>query len=211
MTPEQRRAAMLADPAWATLDEQYATCPLLDYAGVPGTCRACGAPLPRTKAGKVSAVRRWCGPDCTARGVAQHVWPLARAAALKRDGWRCVCCGALGPHPVPDGVTRSGRTRWAMGGGDAPVEVNHRDPRRGEGYRTGCAHHLANLETLCRACHTLVTVAQRRARAAGLDDRLNARQVVNGGLTLVRHPDLPPPAPAFRGRRDDAQLALDVA
>jgi 5-methylcytosine-specific restriction endonuclease McrA len=45
------------------------------------------------------------------------------------------------------------------------LEVNHIDPREGRGYAASCAHHLENLETLCRRCHAAVTARQARERA----------------------------------------------
>lgn len=43
-----------------------------------------------------------------------------------------------------------------------PLEVNHRDPRRGRGYQAGCHNHLDKLETLCHPCHVDETTRQIR-------------------------------------------------
>jgi len=46
-------------------------------------------------------------------------------------------------------------------------EVNHIDPRVGEGYGFGCWNHQDNLETLCHSCHVKVTKLQRHDRIVG--------------------------------------------
>lgn len=46
------------------------------------------------------------------------------------------------------------------------MEVNHRVPCRGKHGTVSCDHHLDNLETLCVACHLVLTVADRKAAAA---------------------------------------------
>lgn len=101
---------------------------------------------------------------------------MAREAALVRDAWTCVVCRrgpgaeriiasllvlALGaPPPWIDRDTPGAAAflHWSS----ARLEVNHIDPRRGQGYLAGCHHHQANLETLCREHHVAVTTAQRR-------------------------------------------------
>lgn len=70
--------------------------------------------------------------------------------------------------------------------GSHVLEVNHIEPRRGEGYTTGCWNHLDNLQVLCRACHGKVTGAQRRARARGDDDRIDAARLVAAQQTTLR-------------------------
>ena len=65
------------------------------------------------------------GPEWTRN----HVWVHARHAALERDGYRCARCGN------PDGL-----------------HVHHRVPVNGD-RTTGCRHHVAGLEVLCRPCH----------------------------------------------------------
>jgi len=61
-------------------------------------------------------------------------WPAVRLAALRRDGWRCVQCGQRGR-----------------------VEVDHIAPVR---ERPDLAFDVANLQTLCRSCHTRKTRAE---------------------------------------------------
>ncbi len=71
-----------------------------------------------------------------------HRWKLARKAALKRDGGKCVKCGASG----------------------VPLEVNHISPLVGRGYGASCYQHLDNLESCCKPCHQKITNEQRKAR-----------------------------------------------
>ena len=42
------------------------------------------------------------------------------------------------------------------------MEVNHRIPCRGKHSTLSCDHHLDNLETLCVACHKVLTLDDRR-------------------------------------------------
>lgn len=146
----------------------------------PGHCIWCDATLPPR--------RRYCSDEC--RGaVLQHFWGTARPLAINRDHDRCTRCRAgdwerrlldlirgyrLAPTPpsVIDGSPWG--TRDPVGGDTwrhephhtQPVmlEVNHIEPRNGQGYGPGCHHHLENLETLCRSCHVATTTEQRRAR-----------------------------------------------
>jgi 5-methylcytosine-specific restriction protein A len=55
-------------------------------------------------------------------------WPELRAAALARDGYRCLACG----RPATD--------------------VDHIKPRA-----AGGTHELGNLRSLCSACHATIT------------------------------------------------------
>ena len=58
-------------------------------------------------------------------------WPALRLQALRRDGFRCVKCGARGR-----------------------LEVDHVEPVRNAPER---AFDLANLQSLCAPCHTAKT------------------------------------------------------
>lgn len=105
-------------------------CPLVDPRVLEdpvGRCNWCGEPLPLTKAGLVSATRRWCSARVPMPGVSpgspwgvghgdlwsyQHQWSSARSLALRRAGatydpgsgrWvaaRCDQCAA-GPADIP--------------------------------------------------------------------------------------------------------------
>lgn len=138
-----------------------------------GRCDACGQPLDRGR-------RRWCSDACERRWQTEHVWAFAREAALVRDAWSCVVCrrgpgaerilaalillatgGMPKPREIGDGLVPADDVAFIQWMG-ARLEVNHIDPRRGQGYRFGCHHHQGNLETLCRLHHVAVTTAQRR-------------------------------------------------
>jgi len=64
-------------------------------------------------------------------------WPGLRTAAKRRDGWRCVRCGARGR-----------------------LEVDHVQPVT---RRPDLAMVLENLQTLCRDCHIDKTKADHGA------------------------------------------------
>ena len=108
----------------------------------PGTCGACG----RALAGR----NLWfCktpqggqyGESCRGRYARNHFWQEARDAAVRRDSSKCRRCGSPG-------------TRHTL-------EVNHIEPRNGQGYGIGCHNHQDNLETLCHDCHLTTTAEQR--------------------------------------------------
>lgn len=206
-------------------DDSITACTASSFAGEPGTCRWCASSLPRTKAGRINANRRWCNEGCREAFWQQHVWQAARPAALARDGYVCQRRGRVGWRDVPNDVLRIQREpvdharrvieeHWAVAlgwldehavrgrearqpgrhelrrqavkqlpdsirqlvaserpplrkhpvGANHDLEVNHTRPRRGQGYPTGCHHHLDLLETLCRACHASETARQRRER-----------------------------------------------
>src|SRR5215472_1775447 len=71
-------------------------------------------------------------------------WRKQRAIALKRDGHRCVSCGAK-----------------------ERLQVDHITP-----VAEGGTHHLANLRTLCEGCHRKVTARQgiSHRRQARIED-----------------------------------------
>ncbi|MBI5245971.1 MAG: HNH endonuclease [Elusimicrobia bacterium] len=46
-------------------------------------------------------------------------------------------------------------------GGGRPLEVNHIEPCRGAHGTLSCAHHQANLETLCAPCHRRLHASSR--------------------------------------------------
>jgi 5-methylcytosine-specific restriction protein A len=58
-------------------------------------------------------------------------WPALRLAALRRDGWRCVSCGARGR-----------------------LEVDHMKPVR---THPELGFTLGNLQSLCAPCHSRKT------------------------------------------------------
>lgn len=147
---------------------------------VPGECDGCPTKLPPRR-------KRWCSDACSQRHhlayLVQHDWGMARDAALQRDGRRCRRCGSNGMAPAEEraALWRSFEHEIATAD-DArtcrhrideaasamrmllmqyQLEVNHIFPRRGRGYANSCAHHLENLETLCRQCHQMVTNVQR--------------------------------------------------
>lgn len=74
-------------------------------------------------------LRRWDRPSATVHR--DRRWPALRLAAKRRDGWRCVQCGAAGR-----------------------LEVDHVKPVR---THPELAFDLANLQTLCTPCHARKT------------------------------------------------------
>jgi len=127
------------------------------------------------------------------RAKTEHDINWARKAARKRDGDRCVECGGEGRgqrRPWPEDVKWKNYNRhlaakhlrldvpwgeWVLVN-ECPqyqpwLEVNHIEPRNGQGYGWGCHNHLSNLETLCHDCHVLVTREQKRARRLTLTYR----------------------------------------
>lgn len=102
-----------------------ADCPVLPLLRehIRGLCDRCGAKLPRRR-------KRWCSDECSRWAYLEfskhHDWNAARAAALERDGYKCVKCER--PQRRFDGplVVR--------------LSVNHIVPRNGQGYGRGCHH-----------------------------------------------------------------------
>lgn len=112
-----------------------------------GLCWRCGAELPARR-------QHWCSDACGEWWAANHHWGTARFAAMKRDDYQCVKCGAIGDRPWWFGQQQ---TMFPV-----KLEVNHIEPRRGRGYGNGCWNHQSGLETLCHECHLAVTAEQRR-------------------------------------------------
>lgn len=163
-------------------------CPLLGpNASLPGNCNWCGMPLPNG-----GRRRRWC---CEGHGRLfwmNHAWPVARDAALRRDGYTCIRCHRRDGTVLSEACS-CGRSwpcaqvdpRWGatwehhVVQSRLSLEVNHRDPLVGRGYRAGCAHHVDGLETLCVPCHQDVTQAQARGR------RQEAREAAEAARAAV--------------------------
>ena len=74
------------------------------------------------------------------RKIPTHVWNRLRAHALRRDGYQCVQCGAMGRR----------------------LEVDHVTP-----LADGGTDDLANLQTLCRDCHFAKTQAEQGPEIGG--------------------------------------------
>jgi len=124
-----------------------------------GHCVWCAAPLTGRR-------RRWCGDGCVRAHQTNHLWSVAREAALTRDGHRCVRCGyqptsteepwrQLGETPA---VFAARLRRWREA--NPQLEVNHITPCLGGHAVAGCHHHQENLESLCRPCHVGETARQ---------------------------------------------------
>jgi hypothetical protein len=116
-------------------------CELTAWTGDPGRCNWCNKAIP---AGGRRTV--WCRDLCRTQWERNHIWRRARIFARRRAKYRCSRPGCTAAH--------------------RDIEINHIDPRNGEGYGPGCGHHQSNLEGLCRAHHREVTSAQASARAA---------------------------------------------
>jgi hypothetical protein len=116
----------------------------------PGGCKWCGDGLPKGR-------RTWCADRCATAFWNNHWWSQARRAAKRRDKYRCVRCG----HKPDRTLSRAKRRKDRL-------EINHRVPCLGAHGELSCAHHVANLETLCVPCHKTHTaeLARRRSAAA---------------------------------------------
>lgn len=133
-------------------------------------CAWCGETLPPRR-------RTWCSERCANAFWTNHWWTLARRAAKRRDKYRCRTCGVPAPkRPVRTGFAtlqayRAAMRAWRGAKKTQRMEVNHRIPCRGKHGTVSCDHHLDNLETLCIACHRVLTLADRTAAAAQFDAR----------------------------------------
>ena len=151
-------------------DDVLAACSLRPGAWPPepGRCVWCAGQLPKR-------ARRWCAGDCQDEFTRQHGWQMARAAAIRRDGGRCIKCGHDGTVPGEDlsfallallspRLTYEQRRRHlTLVSQQQPLwrlEVNHRDPVLGRHGEFGCHHHLDGLETVCHPCHLDITAEQ---------------------------------------------------
>lgn len=106
-------------------------------------CDFCGKDL-------VGRRKRWCSDPCSKKWWTNHVYRMARKAAKRRDGYRCVKCGSRDK-----------------------LEVNHIKPCLGAHAKKGCWHHLDNLETLCHEHHLEET---KRQREAGMFDKRKTKR-----------------------------------
>lgn len=68
-------------------------------------------------------------------GVTRHAWDKLRRRVIRRDGGKCVQCGATDN-----------------------LEVDHMTPRS-----AGGGNEMNNLTTLCHTCHTTKTLADQAA------------------------------------------------
>jgi 5-methylcytosine-specific restriction endonuclease McrA len=131
----------------------------------PGGCAWCGAALPARR-------RTWCSDRCGDAFWNNHWWSQARAAAKRRDKYRCTRCGHAAPKRPSrvrfpsETAYKAAMRAWRAGKAANRVEVNHRDPARGAHSTLSCIHHLENLETLCVTCHKATTSAMRPRRPA---------------------------------------------
>lgn len=127
----------------------------------PGQCwwKPCGNPLPKGR-------RKWCSDECGRKWMVEHMWTEARNAAILRDEGKCQHCGKVVAFIRTFGRGDHQFQRHVNVHTDRPPEVNHIEPRRGQGYASGCHNHLDNLETLCHDCHVRVTANQQGYRTA---------------------------------------------
>ncbi|MBV9438464.1 MAG: hypothetical protein JOZ24_00580 [Candidatus Eremiobacteraeota bacterium] len=130
-----------------------------------GRCAWCAAALPARR-------RIWCSDRCGESFWANHWWSAARRAVKRRDRYRCTRCGMRAPkRPTravggADAAYRAAMRTWRAERRALRLEVNHREPCAGKHRQLSCAHHLANLETLCSPCHRTHTAALRETAAA---------------------------------------------
>lgn len=125
-------------------------CDLSTWRGDMRCCRWCDGGLRRRQ-------KKWCSDACRDGAYAEHYWSDARDAAVRRDGRRCLRCGA---------------DEYAGRG----LQVHHRTEVLGKHHVTGCHHHVEGLETLCRGCHK-AEHDRRRLRAIWQAEEDDLRQL----------------------------------
>lgn len=154
-------------------DRVLASCPLrtAPWPTPDGVCAWCGVVLPKRRS-------RWCSDECVNALGRNHGWNAARAAAIRRDGSRCVRCGA--DEWFAEGRAWYAFLLWVTRRGEPNrayrflreelrqrrLEVNHKTPILGRHGEFGCHHHLDGLETLCHRCHVAETARQFGHRTA---------------------------------------------
>lgn len=131
-------------------------------------CRQCGA--------AISDRRAYCSRACKIAFECQHFWGTAQAEAIRRA---CPNGERSRRHPetghwviAPPMCAKCGKEcasiqtlGWRAARREA--EVNHIIPLNGDREHFSCAHHQANLEVLCHACHVEVSKQQRREGLIG--------------------------------------------
>jgi 5-methylcytosine-specific restriction endonuclease McrA len=136
-------------------------CQLSRYTGAAYTCHWCGKLLQGRR-------QNWCSDAHVFEYLDNHDFSRGRMLCLERDRWCCARCGAA---MFGEPLDRPMRGQWGGQWVDmderdfraVPVlalEVNHRVPVRGRDRSMSCAHHLDNLEALCRPCHNTETRLQ---------------------------------------------------
>lgn len=101
----------------------------------------------------------------SARVIGSKRWPALRLAAKRRDGFRCVECGAAGQ-----------------------LEVDHIQPVR---THPELAFELSNLQCLCPRCHARKTAIE--VGIAPLDPKRRAwRDLLKGKIDVGRCENLAP-------------------
>jgi hypothetical protein len=146
-----------------------------------GHCWWCGEPLPKF-------ARKWCatGGRCERAWWRNHSWSEARSEALRRSSG------------LPESFLAYEWARCDECGSQESLEVNHVEPRVGQGYQAGCHNHQTNLQVLCHDCHVKETTRQlyerKLAAADAGTDYLGRRARKRLGL-----PQIPStPTPGFR-------------
>lgn len=87
-------------------------------------------------------------------------WQAVRQMVRRRDGWKCVQCSSEGR-----------------------LEVDHIKPIR-DG---GAAYDMANLQCLCRSCHSQKTAAEIELRGSLPPERQKWRDLLQTPLKETKH------------------------